>query len=448
MALNLSSAPLPDVSRGQALYARARQRIPGATQLFGKRAELYLPEHWPTYYSKAKGCHIWDLDSNKYRDFTMCGIGACVLGYADPDVNAAVAAALESGNMTTLNCPEEVELAELLCELHPWADMVRYARTGGEIMAMAVRIARTATGRDEVAFCGYHGWHDWYLAVNLAGDDALRGHLLPGLDPNGVPSGLTGSVHPFTYNNLPELETIVAERGNRLAAIVLEPVRNDGPDPGFLEGVRALATKCGAVLLLDEITSGWRMRTAGMHMVYGVEPDMATFAKTLSNGIPMAAVIGRREIMDAAQKTFISSAYWTERLGPTAALATLKKHRALDAGTILTRTGITVQQGWQKAADAAGLKISILGIPPVTNFVIQHDNPLALQTLFIQEMLRRGFLASDRFYPTLAHTESDVADYLQAVGEAFSIVAKADASGQPETFLKGPVKMAGFKRLN
>lgn len=448
MALTSSSSPLPIVTQGQSLYSRARQRIPGATQLFGKRAELYLPEHWPAYSSKAKGCHLWDLDGNEYRDFTMCGIGACVLGYADPDVNAAVSTALESGNMTTLNCPEEVELADLLCELHPWADMVRYARTGGEIMAMAVRIARAATGRDEVAFCGYHGWHDWYLAVNLAGGDALRGHLLPGLDPNGVPAGLTGSVHPFTYNNLSELETIVAARGNKLAAIVLEPVRNDGPGPGFLEGVRTLATKCGAVLLLDEITSGWRMRTAGMHMVYNVEPDMATFAKTISNGIPMAAVIGRREIMDAAQKTFISSAYWTERLGPAAALATLKKHRALDAGAILTRTGTTVQDGWQKAADDAGLQIEILGIPPVTNFVLRHDNPLALQTLFIQEMLRRGFLASDRFYPTLAHTEEDVADYLDAVRESFYIIAEANASGTPEKYLEGPVKMGGFKRLN
>lgn len=448
MALTSHSESLPDVTRGQALYARARQRIPGATQLFGKRAELYLPQRWPAYAAKGQGCRLWDLDGNEYRDFTMCGIGACVLGYADPDVNAAVARSLNAGNMTTLNCPEEVELADLLCELHPWAEMVRYARTGGEIMAMAVRIARAATGRNEIAFCGYHGWHDWYLAVNLAGEDALQGHLLPGLDPVGVPTCLAGTVHPFSYNNLSELEAIVRRRGDKLAAIVLEPVRNDGPEPGFLEGVRALASKSGAVLLLDEITSGWRMRTSGMHMVYEVEPDLATFAKTISNGIPMAAVIGRRDIMDAAQKTFISSAYWTERLGPAAALATLKKHRELDLGPILTRTGTTVQDGWQKAADAAGIKIGILGIPPVTNFVIQHDNPLALHTLFIQEMLRRGFLASDRFYPTFAHTARDVADYLQAVAESFAIVAVANASGTPEKYLEGPVKMAGFKRLN
>ena len=440
--------PLPDVSKSQALYAKARKRIPGATQLFGKRAELYLPEHWPAYYSKAKGCHIWDLDGNKYRDFTMCGIGACVLGYADPDVEEAVIAALRFGNMTTLNCPEEMELADLLCELHPWADMVRYARTGGEIMSMAVRIARAATNREEVAICGYHGWSDWYLAVNLGDGDALKGHLLPGLEPLGVPSGLAGTAHPFTYNDLSELEAIVLERGNRLAAIVLEPVRNEGPAPGFLEGVRELATRCGAVMLLDEITSAWRMNTGGMHMVYGIEPDMATFAKTLSNGIPMAAVIGRRGFMDAAQKTFISSAYWSERLGPAAALATLKKHRALDAGKTLAGTGGKVQAGWKKAAAEHCLPIEVLGIAAAGNFVIKHKDALALQTLFNQEMLRRGFLANERFYATLGHTGADVDEYLAAVNEAFALMASAIRNGDVTGQLEGPVKMSGFKRLN
>ncbi len=439
---------LPTVTQGQNLYARAKERIPGATQLFGKRQELYLPGKWPAYYSSAKGCRIKDLDGNEYRDFTMCGIGACVLGYADPDVEEAVITALRSGNMTTLNCPEEVELADLLCELHPWAEMVRYARTGGEIMNMAVRIARAATGRDEVAICGYHGWGDWYLAVNLGGGDALKGHLLPGLDPLGVPEGLAGTAHPFTYNNLSELETIVRERGDRLAAIVLEPVRNEGPAPGFLEGVRELATRCGAVMLLDEITSAWRMNTGGMHMVYGIEPDMATYAKTISNGVPMAAVIGRRKFMDAAQKTFISSAYWTERLGPAAALATLKKHRSLDAGKILAATGSKVQAGWKNAAARHALPIEVLGIQAAGNFVIKHDDSLALQTLFNQEMLRRGFLANERFYATLGHTSADVDDYLAAVDETFAIMASAIQNSNITELLECPVKMSGFKRLN
>jgi len=445
----ITPAPkLPDVSKGQALYRKARRLVPGATQLFGKRAELYLPEHWPAYYSKAKGCRIWDIDNNEYLDFTMCGIGTSVLGYADPDVEQAVIAAIQSCNMTTLNCPEEIELAELLCELHPWAEKVRYARTGGEIMAVAVRIARAATGRDKIALCGYHGWHDWYLAVNLGSADVLSGHLLPGLEPRGVPGCLRGTVLAFGYNKLEELEKIVQERGSELAAIVMEPMRNDGPAPGFLEGVRTLAKKAGAVLIFDEITSGWRMGTCGMHRIYGVDPDMATFAKAMSNGFPMSAVIGRGEIMDYAQRTFISSSYWTEKSGPAAALATLKKHRRINAGKFLTTRGETVQKGWRQAAESAGLNIKVSGIPPLTSFSFLHDDPLALQTYFIQEMLSRGFLASDRFYASCAHGDAETRLYLNAVTEVFALITNAMKSGGVRQKLKGPVKLAAFTRLS
>lgn len=453
MALTTRSTPaarvfdLPDVSKGQALYRRARQLIPGATQLFGKRAELYLPDHWPAYYSKAKGCRIWDVDGNEYLDFTMCGIGTSVLGYADPDVEKAVIDSIKSGNMATLNCPEEVELAELLCELHPWAEKVRFARTGGEMMMVAVRIARAATGREKIAFCGYHGWHDWYLAVNLGSSHGLDGHLLPGLEPLGVPHELYGTMFPFKYNRLDELEEIVRQHGSELAAIVMEPARSDGPEAGFLEGVRALATKAGAVLLFDEVTSGWRMATSGVHRIYGVDPDMATFAKAMSNGIPMAAVIGRRDVMDYAQRTFISSAYWTEKSGPTAALATLKKHRRINAGAFLIEAGTIVQKGWQQAAESSGLKIKVAGLPPITSFSFLHQDSLALETYFIQEMLARGFLASDRFYPTCAHGSDEIQAYLNAVSEVFGLIARAIAAGDVLQKLKGPVKHSGFTRL-
>ena len=442
-----NTSPLPDVRKGQALYTKAQGLIPGTTHLFGKRAELYAPGLWPAYYSKAKGCHIWDIDGNQYLDFTMCGIGTSVLGYADDEVEEAVIKAIRSGNMATLNCPEEVELAELLCQFHPWAEKVRYARTGGEMMSVAIRVARAATGRTKVAFCGYHGWHDWYLAVNLSGGDGLNGHLLPGLEPKGVPEGLRNTVIPFPYNDLAALESIVQEHGKDLAAIVLEPVRSSGPKPGFLEGVRSLASRSGAVLMLDEITSGWRMATSGMHMIYGIEPDMATFAKTMSNGHPMAALIGKASVMDAAARTFISSAYWTEKTGPAAALATLTKHKRINAGAILTRTGTLVQDGWRKAAQSSGLPVDVQGIPPAANFVIKHDQSLALQTLFVQEMLRRGFLANDRFYATCSHSVEHVGKYLAAVNETFSLMAKAVADGNIEAKLQGPVKQAGFGRL-
>src|SRR5579864_12066 len=207
---------------GQRLYARAKTMLVGGAQLLGKRAEMYLPDLWPSYYARASGCEVWDLDGRRYLDFTMVGIGTSVLGYADPDVERAAIAAVQAAPMNTLNAPEEVALAELLLELHPWAEMVGYARTGGEIMAKAIRIARAATGRDEVAICGYHGWHDWYLSVNLTGD-GLTQHLLPGLEPAGVPKGLARTAHPFAYGDLEALRRIVAERGDRLAAIVMEP---------------------------------------------------------------------------------------------------------------------------------------------------------------------------------------------------------------------------------
>src|SRR6266849_4383334 len=196
-------------AKGQALYRRAKQLIPGGTQLVSKRAELYLPDQWPSYYASARGVEVTDLDGNTYIDMSMMGIGACVLGYADPEVDGAVKAAIDAGSASTLNAPEEVELAELLCELHPWADMVRFARAGGEAMMIAVRIARARTRRDKIAFSGYHGWGDWYLAANLADEDALDGQLMPGLDPAGVPRGLKGTALPFHYNRLDELKAIV-----------------------------------------------------------------------------------------------------------------------------------------------------------------------------------------------------------------------------------------------
>ncbi|MGH9345269.1 MAG: aminotransferase class III-fold pyridoxal phosphate-dependent enzyme, partial [Terriglobia bacterium] len=315
---------------GPKLYEKARLRIPGGTQLLSKRPEMLLPEHWPAYYSRAQGAEIWDLDGRKYVDMCYSGIGSCVLGYADADVNEAVLAAIHSGSMATLNCPEEVELADLLCELHPWAEMVRYARGGGEAMAVAVRIARTHTRREKVAFCGYHGWHDWYLAANLSAQGALDLHLLPGLEPAGVPTCLAGTAAPFHYNRLDQLQNIVSESPRELAAIVMEPIRSQEPAPGFLESVRGLADECGAVLIFDEVTAGFRLNTGGAHLRYGVTPDIAVFAKAISNGYPMAAVIGKGSVMQAAQESFISSTYWTERIGPAAALATIRKHRRCD----------------------------------------------------------------------------------------------------------------------
>jgi len=433
--------------KGQELYKKARRIIPGGTQLLSKRPEMFLPELWPAYYKKAEGVNVTDLDGNKYIDMSIFGVGACILGYADKDVDDAVKQAIDNGIAATLNCPEEVELAELLCELHPWAEMVRYARSGGEAVSMAIRIARAATGRDKVAFSGYHGWCDWYLAANLGETDALDGQLMPGLEPAGVPRGLKGTALPFHYNRLEELEEIVSEHEKELAAIIMEPERGMAPEPGFLESVRKIASATGAVLIFDEITSGFRMNTGGIHLRFGVNPDMAVFAKSMANGYSMAAVIGKEEVMEAAQSTFISSTNWSERTGPVAALATIRKFERENVAEHLINIGEKIQNGWKEAADGAGLMIDVTGIPPLSHFSFEYENDLAISTLFTQEMLKRGFLAWNQFKSSYAHKDIHVEKYLKEVRGVFAEIARAIEKDQVEKLLEGPVAQRGFYRL-
>jgi glutamate-1-semialdehyde aminotransferase len=433
---------------GQKLWRRAKQIIPGGGQLLSKRSEMFLPDQWPSYYSRASGCEVWDLDHNKYLDFSIMGIGGCVLGYADRDVDAAVRRATEKGVASTLNAPEEVKLAEALLELHPWAQMVRYARSGGEATAVAVRIARAHTGRELVAFCGYHGWMDWYLSANLAGSKTLDGHLLPGLEPRGVPRGLTGTLLPFRFNRPEELEEIVKRHGKRLAAIVMEPLKGTEPESRFLARVRDLADRARAVLIVDEVSMGWRITEGGAHRAYGLKPDMAVFAKAMGNGYAMAAIIGTRRVMQAAQTTFISSTNWTERVGPTAALATIRKFHDRNVANHLARVGDAVRAAWRSSADRHGLQIRVAGVRPLPT--VSFDYPgeeQALKTLFIQEMLDRGFLATTAVYASYAHKPPHLQKYASAVDAAFRLLKDAVATRTVKRRLRGPIAHSGFARL-
>ncbi|WP_321290238.1 aminotransferase class III-fold pyridoxal phosphate-dependent enzyme [Alcaligenes phenolicus] len=434
------------MSSGQKLWKRAKEVIPGGNMLLSKRAEMFLPEQWPAYFSKAKGCTVWDLDNNAYTDMSLMGIGTNTLGYGHPEVDEAVMRTVQNGNMSTFNAPEEVYLAEKLVELHPWADMVRFARTGGEANSIAIRIARAASGKEKVAVCGYHGWHDWYLSANLGSDESLAGHLLPGLEPKGVPSTLRGTVYPFTYNDYAGLEALVNEHD--IGVIKMEVVRNMGPEDNFLHKVRDLATRKGIVLVFDECTSGFRETFGGLHKKYGVEPDMAIFGKTLGNGYAVTATIGRREIMQAAQTSFISSTFWTERIGSSAGLKTLEVMEKLRSWETITATGLKIRQQWQNLADKYELGISHWGLAALTGYTFNSKNALEYKTLITQEMLAKGYLAGNSVYVCIDHTESVVQGYFAELEPIFKLIKECEEGRPVSELLKGPVCHSGFKRLN
>lgn len=436
------------MNKGVLLWNQAKKIIPGGNQLLSKRSEMFLPNQWPAYYKKAKGSEVWDLDNKHYYDFATMGIGACVLGYADDDVDAKVKKAINNGTMTTLNCYEEVALAEKLLSLHPWAEMARFCRTGGEACAVAIRIARAATGRDKVAFCGYHGWHDWYLSANLGNEKNLDGQLLPGLAPKGVPRILRNLSLPFHYNSLEQLEDIIAKNPNQIGVIIMEPVRDKNPDKGFLEGVRKIATGIDAVLIFDEVTSGFRVNLGGVHLTYNVNPDMVIFGKALGNGYPISAIIGRKKYMNAAQESFISSTFWTERIGFVAALATLDKMQRYNVQKKLVEYGEMINKGWKRAAKLAGIDITIAGIKPLTHITFNYLDALGMQTFYTQEMLKRGFLVGASVYTTYAYTPAIIKKFIKATTEVFRQMSYClKGNKKIKQFLNGPVKHSGFQRL-
>jgi glutamate-1-semialdehyde 2,1-aminomutase len=430
------------------LYRRAKRVIPGGTNLLSKRPERFLPDHWPAYYSRAKGNEVWDLDGRRLIDMVSAGCGTCLLGAADPDVDAAVKQVIDHGSMATLNAPEEVRLAELLSEIHPWADMARFARSGGESNAIAVRIGRAFTQKSKIAFCGYHGWHDWYLAANLSADSALDGHLMPGLDVAGVPRSLVGTALPFRYNHVEDLEQIVAEHGPDLGVIIMEPMRFTEPASGFLENVRDIATRLGAVLIFDEINIGFRHGLGGIHQQLGVEPDIAVYAKVLSNGYAMGAVVGRGPVMQAAQTTFISSSYFTERIGPAAAVATIEKMKRENVQDRVVTIGQRVREALLRTADKHGINLTVHGRPALMSMAMDYaDETAALRTLFTQEMLDRGFIAGMWVYPNFTMTDWIIDDYSAALDEVFALLADAIDNRNISSRLRGPVAHADFRRL-
>ena len=435
-----------EMGRGQKLWRRAKKAIPGGNMLLSKRSEMHLPDHWPAYFSKTKGCSVWDLDGTELIDTYYMGVGTNILGYSNPEVDSAVIEAIKLGNMSTLNAPEEVWLAEKMVEINPWASGVRFARSGGEANAIAIRIARAASGKDGVAVCGYHGWHDWYLSANLGAADSLAGHLLPGLSTVGVPDALRNVVFPFDYNDLDGLKLLIETKS--IGVVKMEVTRSVEPKNNFLTEVRNICDKHGIVLVFDECTSGFRETFGGLHKKYSVEPDLAVYGKTLGNGYAVSAVVGKQEVMEFAENTFISSTFWTERIGSVAGLKTLSIMEEVEPWRYINDVGIKVRDIWLKLAQRYDLEITIGGLLSLSTFSFNSEDSLKYKTLITQEMLKKGFLAGTAFYVCTEHNDQILEKFEENLDPIFEKIGQCEIDQDIDNLLNGPVCHGGFKRLN
>ena len=431
--------------KGQRLWKKAKKIIPGGNQLLSKRSEMFLPGLWPTYYKKAKGCKVWDLNNKVYYDFAGMGVTSCVLGYSNEYINKALISGLKNGSMCTLNAAEEVELAKELLNIHKWSGMAKFCKSGGEACMVAIRIARAYTNKNNIAFCGYHGWHDWYLATNMNSSKNLDNQLLPGLKTRGVSNSYKNSIKPFLYNDIASFKKLFKKKNNNIGIVIMEPMRGVKPSRNFLRQVKSIANKNKAILIFDEITSGFKDNYGGLHLKLKVNPDIAIFGKSIGNGYPISAIIGKKKIMQVAQETFISSTMWTDRLGFIAAKATLKKLKQLKINSLISNYGNKIKKGWIKISKKNGVKITISGQDSIPYLKFDYPNSLEILTYFTQEMLKKGFLAGGQVATSFAYNDKIINKYLKEVDDVFSKIKICLKNGKFP--LKGEIKHSTFKRL-
>ena len=430
------------------LWENAKEIIAGGNMLFSKRPDTILPGKWPAYFKSAKGCKITDVDGNTYTDLSLMGVGTNILGYANKSVDKSVINRLKNGNMSTLNCVEEVKLSKKLLEMNKWASKVKFARSGGEANAIAVRIARAFNdNRDSIAFCGYHGWHDWYLAANIKDKNNLNNHLISGLKIGGVQKNLKNTVYPFKYNDFKSLEKLI-NSNKKIGIIKMEVVRNELPKNNFLKKVRNLATKNKIILIFDECTSGFRESFGGIYKKFKVEPDILILGKALGNGYAITAVLGKNKIMKSVNKTFISSTFWTESIGPTAALKTLEIMEKTQSWKYITSLGKYIKKNWVMIAKKNKIKIKIRGIDALCSFYFDSKNHNAFKTFITQEMLKKKIFATNSIYVSVSHNKKILKKYFLILNKIFKIIYKCQNGDDIFRYLetKPPTNQIG--RLN
>ena len=423
------------LTRSREYLARARKVIPSCTQTFSKGPTQFVQGVAPLFLQRGRGSHVWDVDGNEYIDYPMA-LGPIVLGYDDPDVLAAVQAQLADGVTFSLAHPLEVEVAEALAKVIPCAEMVRFGKNGSDATSGAVRAARAYTGRDVIACCGYHGWADWYIGTTTR--------------RLGVPDAVCRLTRTFVYNDLGSLERLFAEHPGRIAAVIMEPVGIVEPERDFLQRVAAVTHANGAVLIFDEIVTGFRLALGGAQERFGVTPDLACFGKAMANGFPLSAVVGRREIMEVFDEIFFSFTFGGEAVSLAAARATIAKLREKNVIEHLWRQGARLRDGYNARARDCGLgdRTQCVGFPPRTVLTFRDASgaeSLPMKSLFQQEMIKRGILTAGGFTLCYAHSDEDVRRTLEACGDALGILARAVAEDRVEASLEGPVIQPVFR---
>lgn len=403
---------LRSFAASEAYLRRAEKVIPLGSQTFSKSRTQVPVGASPLFLKKASGAEVWDLDDNNYIDFTSA-LAAISLGYSDPDVNAAVHAQLDEGVILSLPHPLEAEVAELICDVVPCAEKVRFGKNGSDATSGAIRLARAYTGRDRVAVCGYHGWQDWYIGSTTRN--------------RGVPQATRDLTSVFQFNDLPSLEQLASDHGDDLAAIILEPMNANWPAEGFLQGVRDLADRVGAVLIFDETITGFRFSIGGAQKLFGVTPDLATFGKGMANGFPVSAIAGRADLMKLMEEIFFSFTFGGELLSLAAARATIGKMLREPVLAAMEERGRSLAEKLETLIEDLALSevFSVSGHPSWSFLKIANvssENLNSVKTLILQELHQRGILALGQHYLTFAHTDDQVDALMRAYGETLPIV--------------------------
>ena len=353
------------------IWSKAKKIIPGGNGLLSKRPERFSNKYWPTYFLKANGIHIWDLNNTKYIDMSIMGIGTSTLGYKNNSIDKKVISAIGKSVNTTLNSVEEYLLAKKILKFDKFADQVKFARAGGEAMSIAIRIARAKNKYSKIAFSGYHGWQDWYIAANLDKKQNLNNHLLKNLIPIGIPKELKGTILPFKFNDFDNINKV--SKKNKLAAIVIECGRYKYLSEDFVKKINSLCKKKKICLIIDEVTTGWREANGGLYRKLGLKPDLVVYGKSLGNGYAISAIVGKKSYMQFANKTFISSTAWTEGIGFNAGLAVIDYFVKNKVSNHLIKIGHLIRSGWERAAKKNNIQIDIGGLKTIPSFQFKYN---------------------------------------------------------------------------